>query len=110
MTTSDQADSKTQRSILEVSDSVTGHEELEVTQFFGRPLGDLQLADGAMWARALVYLLKRREKVTDVDAYAQVLDLAIKDVWSTFANESVESGKDEQPSEARPESSQPSAP
>lgn len=102
-------DRKAERSLLEVADSVTGFEELEVTGLFERPLAVLQDIDSAMWARALAFVLKRRAQVVDVDAYQQVLAMTIKDVWNTFADESVESGKDETPSEPLPESSELSA-
>jgi len=107
--TSTNQDTKTKSSLLEVADSVTGFEEIEVTERFGRPLGDLQFTDGAMWARALVFTLKRREKVVDADAHNQALSLAVKDVWSYFAKEDAESGKDDQTSETPPPSSPPSA-
>lgn len=96
-------------SVLEVADSTTGFEEQEVIGAFAQPLGTLQLADGATWARALVFILKRREGVIDVDAKAAVMAMTIKDVWDTFADESPESGKDEAASEQPPESSLPSA-
>lgn len=98
------------QTVLEVADSVTGFEEQAVTQHFGRPLGDLQLTDGAMWARALVFVLKLRETGSvDVDAKAAVLGMTIKAIWESFGNESEESGKDEPVAEPQPESSQPSA-
>lgn len=96
-------------SVLEVADSVTGFEEQEVTSTFGLPLGTLQLTDGAMWARALVFILKRRDNVVDVDAKAAVLGMAIREVWDFFADESAESGKDEPEPVTPPTSSEPSA-
>jgi hypothetical protein len=96
--------------VLEVADSATGYEERAVIERFGQPLATLQLTDGAMWARALVFILRRREDgVTDEAAEQAAMSLTIKDAWDTFGNPSTESGKDEPESETTPESSQPSA-
>lgn len=103
------SETKTKPSVLEVADSVTGYEEEQVIAHFGRPLGDLQLSDSARWARALVFVLKRREDVVDVDAKDAVMSMSIKDVWQAFHDEDAESGKDEPGTEPQPESLQPSA-
>lgn len=92
-------------SVIEVADSVTGYEEREVLEQFDRPLGDLQFTNSAAWARALVYVLKRREGTNEIDALDAALKLAFKDVWSVFDTESAESGKDEPDSVQLPESS-----
>lgn len=97
-----------QQSVLETADSVTGLEEDEILEQFGQPLETLQLINGAKWARALVYVLKRRAGAIDVDAKAAVQALSIKDIWAVFEAESVESGKDEPELEQQPESSPPS--
>jgi hypothetical protein len=101
--------SKTNQSVLEVSDSLTGFDEAAVTQHFGRPVSDLMDKDSSMWARSLVFVLLRRDGASDDDARNAVMAMTIKDVSGFFADESEESGKDEPESEPQPESSQPSA-
>lgn len=92
----------------EVFDSLTGHDEMAITQHFGRTVGDLT-DDSSMWGRALVFVAKRREGANDDDARAAALDMRLKDVTTYFAEESEESGKDKPPAELPPGTSLSSA-
>lgn len=95
---------------LEVADSVTGFDEMSITQHFGKPLAELQFTDGSMWGRALMFVLKRRDGLNDDDARNAVLNMTIKEVFESFATDSEddsdgESGKDEPDDSEQPESS-----
>jgi hypothetical protein len=93
---------------LEVADSVTGFDEMSVSQHFGKPLSDLQLTDASMWGRALVFVLKRREGLDDDDARNAALGMTIKDISDSFGDDSdddYESGKDESADSSQPETS-----
>lgn len=93
-----------QQTAEEVADSLTGFDEMAIKQHFGSTLTNLA-ADQSMLARALVFVLKRRDGATDDDARNDVLGMALKDVTAHFAAESDESGKDESSSEPQPETS-----
>lgn len=89
----------------EVFDSLTGFDEIAITQHFGRTVSELAEKDQSMFGRALVFVVKRREGATDDEARNAALGLAMKDYVAFFPDASVEeSGKDEQP-EVQPENS-----
>lgn len=88
----------------EVADSLTGFDEMAIKQHFGSTLTKLA-EDQSMLARALVFVLKRRDGANDDDARNDALGMALKEVMSHFADESVESGKDESSSEPQPATS-----
>jgi hypothetical protein len=85
----------------EVFDSLTGHDEMAITQHFGRTISDLT-DDPSMWGRALVFVLRRRDGVNDDDARNEALAMTLKGATSYFAEEPAaesESGKGEPVSE-----------
>lgn len=88
----------------EVLESLTGFDEMAISQHFGRPVGAFA-EDQSMLARVLVFVLKRREGLNDDDARNAVLNLPLREVLAFFPSESAESGKDEQPSVTQPASS-----
>lgn len=90
----------------EVFDSLTGHDEMAIGQHFGRVIGDLLVSDASMYARALIFVLKRRDGDSDDDARTVVLDMPMSEVMAYFATEeAAEVGKDERPSAKPPEPS-----
>lgn len=101
--------SKSDLTVLEVSDSLTGFDEMAISQHFGCPVSELMETDASMWGRSLVFVLKRREGLSDDDARNAALSMTIKGVADYFPKESEESGKDEPPAADSPESSPPSA-
>lgn len=96
--------SQTDQTASEVFDSLTGFDEMSITQHFGRPISEL-VDDSSMFGRALVFVLKRRDGANDDDARNAALEMTLKAVSGYFAEESQESGKDENSSESQPMSS-----
>ena len=88
---------------LELADSVTGFDEMSVTQHFGTPLAELMDSDASMWGRALVFVIKRREGLNDDDARNAVLGMTIKEVAAHFEDDDEESGKDDSRPEPEPD-------
>lgn len=101
--------SRVAQSANDVTNSLNGHEELEITHTFGWPIGYLLSNDKALFRRALIYTLERRDGINNERAaYATAMDLKLKDVIDYFADDSAEddeaegadeSGKGEQQSE-----------
>lgn len=93
----------------EVLESLTGHDEMAIAQHFGRTVS--QFAEGndqSGVARALIFVLKRREEgVSDDAARNAALDMTLKQVLGYFADDAEvdsEAGKGEPPSEQPPAS------
>lgn len=84
----------------EIFDSVTGFDEIAITQAFGCPVVKLAQEDASMFGRAMVFIAKRREGASDDDARAAALAMTTKEFTEYFAEDSPgESGKDEPPEE-----------
>lgn len=96
----------------EVIDSLTGFEEVAIREQLGRAIGEL-IGEPGMYRRALIFVCKRREGLSEDDARNEVLGMRLLDVLEFFAEAgtpaAVESGKDETPSEPKPETLLPSA-
>lgn len=75
--------SQTNQTTDEILDSLTGHEEMWIADQFSRTIGEL-IPEPGMYRRALIFILKRREGVTDDDARNAVLDMKLKDVLEFF--------------------------
>lgn len=86
--------SQTNLTADEALESLTGFDEMAITKHFGRPVSAFE-NDQSMLGRALVFVVKRRDGLTDDDARNAALELPLKDVLSFFAEESEESGKGE---------------
>jgi hypothetical protein len=96
--------SETNLTAEEVLDSLSGFDEMAIKQHFGATLAELT-KDETMLGRALVFVVKRRDGASDDTARNDALNLSLKGVLGYFAEESEESGKDEQPLEPTPEKS-----
>lgn len=82
----------------QVFDSVTGFDEIAIAQHFGRTIMELAENDATMFARALVFVVVRREGEPDDAARTAALSISFKELNGYFAEESVEAaGKDAQP-------------
>ena len=92
---------ETDKTAEEVLDSLTGFDEMAIKQHFGAPISDLA-TDQSMLARALVFVLRRRDGNSDDDARNQVLAMSLKEILGFFSEESAESGKDEPSPEMKP--------
>lgn len=87
------------QSAEEVMESLTGFDEMAISQHFGRVVSDL-VNDQSTLARALIFVLNRREGLNDDDARNAALMLPLKEVISFFATDEgaesdEESGKGE---------------
>ena len=104
--------SQTTQTTDEVLDSLTGFEEVSIREQLGRPVGDF-MGEPGMFRRALIFVCKRREGLSEDDARNAVLGMRLLDVLEYFVDDgspaAVESGKDETPNEPKPETSPPSA-
>lgn len=96
---------QTDQSAGEVFDSLTGLDEVEISGQFGRTISDLT-DDPSMWGRALIFIVLRRQNVTDTDAYTKAMGMTMKETTTFFAVEHFaddeESGKDEPQAEPQP--------
>lgn len=103
--------SETKLTAEEVLESLTGFDEMAILQHFGRNVSALT-EDQSTLARALVFVLKRRDGDSDDTARNLALEMTLKDVTDYFAEESEadeESGKDEPLNAPQLVISQPSA-
>lgn len=96
--------SGTEQTPDEVIDSLTGHDELAISQHFGETIGEL-VRNQSMLRRVCVFVLKRREGLNDDDARNFAMDLPLGQAFAWFGQESDDSGKDETEPEPRPSSS-----
>lgn len=99
---------KTDLTAGEVFDSLTGHDELEIAEQFGRTIAELTDRDPSMWGRALVFVIFRREGENDRDAFVKAMGLTMKQTTSFFAVENY--GESEESGKGEPAAEQPPAP
>ena len=95
----------------EALESLTGFDEIAIAQRFD-DIGALVERGGSMFARALVFVLKRRDGLDDMAAHAAAMALPLRELNAFFVAEPEEgeAGKDaEPPSEPQPEGSPASA-
>jgi hypothetical protein len=94
--------SQTEQTLEEVSDSLTGFDEIAIAQQFGRNVADLAQHDPSMFSRTLLFVVKRRAGLSDEEAKNAALGMTMKECADFFAETSQEEpGKDE-PSEEQP--------
>jgi hypothetical protein len=88
-------DTATEKPTIEyVVGSLTGFDELAIEKAFGESFGDL---GGSMSLRALVFVLERRTKITDKEAYGIAMRKTLAEVRDTFAPD--EDDKDDEDAE-----------
>lgn len=68
----------------EVFDSLNGFDEIAIRKVFGATVLDLSNSDRLMFARSLVFTVKRREGLSDKDAHKATLEMTIKEVGDFF--------------------------
>ena len=90
----------------EAFESLTGFDEIAIAKWFG---GEVIELGGTTLGRALIFVAKRREGLTDAEAHNAALELSIGDLTGYFAAGDEESGKDSPQSEPQPEGSPTSA-
>lgn len=101
--------SRSELTAQQVRDSVSGYEELAIEEKFGHIYEEIAQTRPSMFGRALLFTLKRREGVVDVDAYDAVMKMSLQEVSDSFAEPSEEEeGKGDGP-EQQPEPSLTSA-
>ena len=90
----------------EIFESLTGYDELVIGQRFGASPEDLE---GAKLGRCLIFTVKRREGLSDEEAYVAAMNLTLKAVTEFFTPEGdAKSGKELLPNVPLLESLQPS--
>jgi hypothetical protein len=70
-----------------LSRSLTGFDEIAICNKFHREFTDLP---GTRQARALLFISKKREGMTDADAFKLVMDLPLGELEGFFDTESLE--------------------
>lgn len=96
---------ETELTLEEVSDSLTGFDEIAITQQFGRTVTDLAQHDPSMFGRAMVFVVKRRDGATDDDARNAAMAMTMKDYAVFFSDASEDESGKGVPSEEQPASS-----
>lgn len=99
--------SQVEQTSEEVTDSLTGHDEMAIAEHFGNTVGYFMVKDAMMFARTLVFVTMRREpnKMNDDDARNAAMDMPFKQVMDYFADakdEGEEAGKGEPVVEPQP--------
>lgn len=98
--------SKTDQTAGATFDSLTGHDEMSITQHFGTNIGALT-DDSSMWARALVFTMLRREGADDDAARTVALDMRLAEVTDYFAEDAEEAAEKTESGKGEPESGLP---
>jgi len=89
----------------EVFDSLTGFDEIAITQQFGRTVADLAQNDATMFARTLIFVVNRRDGISDDEARNGALGLTMKEFSTYFAEPSEEESEKDEPVGPQPENS-----
>lgn len=103
------------QTVEELADSLTGFDEIAIKKAFGVPFAALAPnekgvgGDVFQFLRSLVFTHRRREGDNDTTAYNAAQALTTSEVNDYFADESVESGKDDSALATSPTTSQPGA-
>lgn len=74
----------------EVSESLTGFDEIAVKQKFGAPPTTLAQEDQTQFMRALVFVLRRRDGKTDPEAFHLAQTMTIGELAEAFSLEDAE--------------------
>lgn len=90
---------KAQISTEEMVGSLTGYDEIAIANVFGHEFTDLAQNRHSTFLRALVFVHLRREGQDDKAAKKAVMEMPLSEVSDYFADEDVESGEGEKPSD-----------
>lgn len=75
----------------EAAGSVTGYDEIAIAKAFGLDLVDMQeQKKGTLTMRALLFITRRREGLSDKDAYRSVMEMRLSDVLDAFDTDAAE--------------------
>lgn len=74
----------------EVTQSLTGFDEVVIKQKYGSPLTRLGQEDPTQFLRALTFILLRREEKTDAEAFGLSQSMTLAEVSAKFSPEPVE--------------------
>lgn len=84
----------------EVFGSLTGFDEIAIANQFTAEVGTLADEKPTMFLRSLVFALRRRQGLSDREAYAEVMEMPLGDVNDYFAEEGdFEAGEGSRPVE-----------
>lgn len=72
------------QSMTEVTESLTGFDEIAIEQAFGAGIGDLLENKATTAARALLFVLRRRDGLKDGEARKVVMEMRLGDVQDYF--------------------------
>lgn len=86
----------------EVSDSLTGFDEIAIKQKFGDPLKKLADDDQTQFLRALVFVIRRRDGKPDSEAFHIAQSITLGAISDEFRGEDAEADFGEQPSTTKP--------
>ena len=67
-----------------VAESMTGFDEIAIEQLFRSPVEKMS---GTLQMRAMVFVLRRREGMSDVDAFKAVMNMPFVEVDAQFRDE-----------------------
>lgn len=73
-----------QLTVEQMAETLTGFDEIAIGQFFG---ADPTKLKGTMGPRSLVFVQLRREGAADGDAFKQSMNMPLKEVMGSFADE-----------------------
>ena len=100
--------STTDITIEEITESLTGFDELAIAKFFGMEWMALGETRPTALSRALIFVHKRREGAKDADAYQQAMSLTLGETTEYFADDADEMDPDDPDSESGKDDSSPS--
>lgn len=101
---SEQMQEQGRQSMTEVTESLTGFDEIAIEQAFGAGIADLLDSKATTAARALLFVLRRRAGMKDNEARKAVMEMRLGDVQDEFdtagdedddEHPQTESGKDD---------------
>lgn len=86
----------------EVSESLTGFDEIAIKQQFGGTIRTLTQEDPTQYMRALVFVLERRGGKKDAEAYHVAQSMSLIEVKDRLPQEDANADFDEQPTTTTP--------
>lgn len=96
--------SQTGMTAEETFESLTGFDEIAISQQFGRTVAELAQRDPMLWMRSLIFVLKRRDGMNDPDSKNAALELTIKQATEYFAEDDEGKAEGSTQSEEQPAS------